>query len=59
MRTLTVPNPDELQRRIESCEAELKALRKLQRLADAAQQAEDARQRREDPPTDAEGRTDE
>jgi hypothetical protein len=58
MRTLTVPTPDELQRRIESCEAELKALRRLQRLADAAQQAENARRQREDPPT-AEGRSDE
>jgi hypothetical protein len=44
---ITIPQPDELQRRIELCEAELKALRKLQRLADMAQKAEEARYRRE------------
>jgi hypothetical protein len=51
METLTVPHPDDLQRRIEACEAELKALRKMQRLADAALAAEEARRRRD--PTSA------
>jgi hypothetical protein len=58
MKTFVVPSPDDILRRIDSCEAELKALRKLLRLADAAQQAEDARRQREDPPT-AEGQRDE
>jgi hypothetical protein len=48
MSTYVIPSPDDLQRRIDACEAELKALRKLQRLADAAQQAEEARRRREE-----------
>jgi hypothetical protein len=48
MSTLSLPSPDELQLRIDACEAELKALRKLQRLADAALQAEEARSRREE-----------
>jgi hypothetical protein len=46
MNGLTIPTPDELQRRITACEEELKALRRMLRLADAAQQAEEARRRR-------------
>jgi hypothetical protein len=55
MESLSVPHPDEIQRRIEACEAELKALRKLQRLADAALTAEEARARREPPLPQLEG----
>jgi hypothetical protein len=58
MNSLTIPPPDELQRRIAACEAELKALRRMLRLADAAEQAEQARQRRLSPVTRGEGRPD-
>jgi hypothetical protein len=37
MERLVVPVPDEIRRRITECEAELKALRRLYRLSQAAQ----------------------
>jgi hypothetical protein len=47
MESITVPPPEELQRRIESCEAELRELRRVFRLSKAMQLAEDARQQRQ------------
>ncbi len=43
---LTLPLPDEIDRRIRDCREELIALKKLRKLAKTAQQAEDARERR-------------
>jgi hypothetical protein len=43
---LTVPPPDQLRQRIASCERELKALRRLLRIAKNVSVAEEARQAR-------------
>jgi hypothetical protein len=46
MDTLSLPHPDEIRRRIASCEGELKALRKLLRAAQDAHDADDFRRQR-------------
>jgi hypothetical protein len=46
METLTVPPPDQLLQRIAACETELKALRKLLRIAKNVSVADEARQAR-------------
>jgi hypothetical protein len=42
-QTITVPPPDEIERRITACKAELKALARLKRMSRAAKSAADAR----------------
>jgi hypothetical protein len=44
--TIVLPPPDELEARIRACREELAALKRLRRLALAAQTARDARERR-------------
>jgi hypothetical protein len=44
--TITVPPPDEIERRITACKAELKALARLKRMSRAAKSAADARESR-------------
>jgi hypothetical protein len=46
MDTIILPPPDELRRRIDACELELKALRRLLRISQDAHDAEDARRAR-------------
>jgi hypothetical protein len=46
-----LPAPDDIHRRIEACQAELAALRKLLRVSVTAHRAEEARRQRQ--PTDA------
>ena len=41
--TITVPPPEEIERRIVACKAELKALSRLKRLSRAAKSAAEAR----------------
>jgi hypothetical protein len=47
MNTLALPSPDELRERIEACEQELRALKRLLRMAQYATDAEAAARRRE------------
>jgi hypothetical protein len=47
MDTATLPEPNVIRERMTSCQQELAALRKLLRLTLAAQQADEARRRRE------------
>lgn len=47
---ITIPAPDELRRRIEACEIELKSLRRLLRMSRAATRAAEARKSREPQP---------
>jgi hypothetical protein len=46
METLSLPAPDELQRRIEDCEWELKCLKRLLRMSRNLRNAEEARKSR-------------
>jgi hypothetical protein len=53
-QTITVPPPEEIERRIVACKAELKALARLKRLSRAAKTAAEAAESRATLPT-AEG----
>jgi hypothetical protein len=48
--TITVPPPDEVERRIVACKAELKALARIKRLSYAAEVAAEAAESRAMPP---------
>ena len=52
---ITVPPPEEIERRIIACKAELKALARLKRMSRAAKIAADARQSRPTPPREKGG----
>jgi hypothetical protein len=47
MEPITLPHPDDLRKRIESCEGELKALRKLLRASQDAYDADHYRRQRQ------------
>jgi hypothetical protein len=55
MDQLTIPTPEQLDQRITECELELKALRHLRRMAQAAHVAEQARRAREGPSAGRQG----
>jgi hypothetical protein len=56
METITIPEPDQLRRRITDCELELKSLRRLLRMSQAMQDAQQARERREHQQGSVDGR---
>jgi hypothetical protein len=51
MEPIILPPPDQIRKRIEDCEQELKSLKRLLRASIAAHDAAEARQRREQPMT--------
>jgi hypothetical protein len=48
MEPITLPQPEQLRQRIADCELELRSLRRLLRMSIAADDANQARRRRED-----------
>jgi len=55
MNTVVLPHPDEIIRRIDACEQELRSLKKLLRASRDFYDAEEARSRREPPLPQLEG----
>jgi hypothetical protein len=53
MEMIVLPPPEQIDKRIAACELELKALRRLRRMAHAARVAEQARLVREGPTVEA------